>query len=204
LRVAEHHFMAELWFHDFDFRGARPYIHSASICNYLQAHFGAITDLDITFKVWMAARVVFWTGGAEDGTSPDGRAAKGNFRCMTPDGREVAGFFADDPDHPTLTRLPYDEDGLVSTATVEAGLLDCPPGEAGSFTDRMIAANKLLINRMLNPGVKLIAARLKLDRFPPDDSAFRLRLDSHLGTRIFKSSLLSDGQKTGEIGYYGQ
>ena len=194
----------EQWFEDFSFRGTRPYVHSTSICNHLQAKFGAVTQFDMTLKLWMAARVVFWTDGEADSLPPDGLSPKANFSFTGEDGARVYGFMTDDPAHPTLTRQPYDEDALMADATVTDRVMTCPPGAGGTITERMVAANKQLILRVLKPGVKLIASKLSFDQFLPDDATFQMRLDSHLGTRIFKSSLLSQGQKIGEFVYYGQ
>lgn len=192
------------WMNDFEFRGNRQYIHSASICNHLQRRFGSVKRFDINFRSWMKARVVFWTGNPPVMTSPDGLVAKGDFQFISLDGTEVRGCFSEDSVHPTLSRLPWDEDGLVFDATVVGNIIFCPAREQGSFVDRIIAANKKLINSTLNPGVKLVASRLKLDFFPPDDVEFQLRLDSHLGHRMFKSSLLIGSNKEGEVLYYGQ
>lgn len=196
--------MAEQWFQDFNFRGTRPYIHSASICNHLQTRFGAVTQFEITFKTWMAARVIFWADPEPDAPPPDGLAPKGSFSFTGADGRRVFGGLTDDPAHPTLTREAYDEDALMADATRTDRVMTCPPAFNGTITERMVAANKQLILRALNPGVKLIAAKLSFARFLPDAAGFQMRLDSHLGTRIFKSSLLKDDQKIGELVYYGQ
>ena len=93
---------------------------------------------------------------------------------------------------------------IASENFVSDQVMTCPASLDGTITERMVAANKQLILRVLKPGVPLIAAKLSFDGFLPDGAAFQMRLDSHLGTRIFKSSLLRDNQKIGEFVYYGR
>lgn len=184
------------WHVDLPFRGPRPYVHSAAICNHLRDRFGSVDRFEITFKTWMAARVVF---------APVGELADAKGQMRIDRGGETQRYaFTDDPAHPVEARVPYDEEGLVADAAIDGAVIAVAAGGPGSAFDRIVAANKVLINRRLDPQVKLIASKIVTTGFPADDRAFQLRLDSHLGTRIFRSALLLDGEKQGEIIFYGQ
>lgn len=184
------------WFEDFPFREQRSYVHSASLCNHLAQRFVGASRFELVMRRWMDSRVIFTPTSAADPSAAG--VAK-----IDLEGRTLLLSLGDDKAYPVLTRVPYDEDGLVKEAKLtEEGLL-CEAGE-GSFFDRLIAANKAIINRRLSPGVKLIAAKIVTTGFPADDTQFRLKLESHVGTRIFKSSLWIGDVRQGEVVYYGQ
>lgn len=188
---------SDRWHADLPFRGSRPYVHSAAICNHLRDRFGSAARFELVMRDLMASRVLF--APLEDVTN-----AKATLRIDDHSGGTRRYGLVDDPEHPVTVREPYDEDGLVAGAVVENRVVTVADTSAGSVFDRMVAANKAVINQTLDPGVKLIAAKIVLDGFPADDQPFQLRLDSHLGTRIFRSSVLMNGAKAGEIVYYGQ
>jgi hypothetical protein len=184
------------WFEDFPFREHRAYVHSATLCNHLAQRFPTASRFELVLRRWMDSRVIFTPMQKAD------PAAAGIARIDL-DGRTLILGLDDDKAHPVVARVPYDEDGLVQGAELTDEGLICEAGE-GSFFDRMIAANKAVINRTLSPGVKLIATKIVTPGFPADDTVFRLKLDSHLGTRIFKSSLWFGDFRQGEVVYYGQ
>jgi hypothetical protein len=188
---------SDCWHVDLPFRGDRPYVHSASICNHLRQRFGTVSRLELVMREWMASRVLF----APLDEMPN---AKATLRVDFPDGAPRRYGLTDDPAHPVSARVPYDELGLVANASIEGKVISVGVNPDGSFFDRLVAGNKALINRLLDPGVKLIATKVAVDGFLPDDAAFQIRLDSHLGTRIYRSSVLVDGDKVGDVIYYGQ
>lgn len=188
---------SDRWYADLPFRGSRAYVHSASICNHVRERFGTASRFELVMREWMANRVLF-------APADEMPASKATLRIDHADGSSQRYGLTDDPDHPIAERVPYDEEGLVAGAMIENRVISVAAGRAGSFFDRMVAANKVVINQSLDPGVKLIAAKIVLDGFPQDDHSFQVRLDSHLGTRIFRSSVLIDGGKIGDVVYYGQ
>ncbi|WP_375286538.1 hypothetical protein [Sphingomonas sp.] len=188
---------SDRWHVDLPFRGSRTYVHSTSICNHLRERFGPVARLELVMREWMDGRVLF---APIDGMT----GAKATLRLDFADGTSKRFGLTDDKAHPVTTREPFDEDGLVAGAPLEDRVITVAANLAGTFFDRLISANKALINRSLDPGVRLIASKIVIERFPLDDQAFRLRLDSHLGTRIFRSSVLLGGDKIGEVVFYGQ
>lgn len=185
------------WHADLPFRGTRTYVQSASICNHLRQRFGPVSRFDLVMREWMAARLVF-------APLDEVPAAKATLRIDRTDGLARVYGIVDDPTHPVAAREPYDEDGLVAGAPLSDRVITAAVNRDGTFFDRLISANKAVINRTLDPGVKLIATSINLDRFPSDDCEFQVRLDSSLGTRLFRSSVLIDGSKIGSLVYYGQ
>lgn len=185
------------WHADLPFRGARTYVHSTSICNHLRQRFGALSRLELVMREWMGGRVLFAPLDEMTG-------AKATLRLDFADGTSQRYGLVDDPAHPVTAREPFDEDGLVAGAPLDGKVITVAANPEGTFFDRLISANKALINRTLEPRVRLIASKIVIERFPADDQAFQLRLESHLGTRIFRSSVLSGGDKIGEVVFYGQ
>lgn len=184
---------------DFPFRAKRGYVHSASLANHFAARCPDCQRFEIVMKNWMDSRVVFTP---VDAVQPG--AGSGHVKLRRDDGTDLIWEMTEDKAHPVVSREPYDEDSLVTSASVSESRITCEPGSGGSFFDRLIAANKVLINQSLDPGVKLIAAKIATDGFPDAEATFTLELVSHAGTRIFKSRLLIDGAKTGEVIFYGQ
>lgn len=186
----------EEWSEDLPFRAQRNYVHSTTLCNLLATRFPKAERFELVLRRWMDCRVVFTPMAAPDPT------AAGMAR-LDMGGETLFLGLNDDKNHPVTTREPYDEDGVVREAVLNETGLTCEAGP-GTFYDRLIAANKALINRTLSPGVKLIAAKIVSPGFPADDTPFRLQLDSHVGTRIFKSGLWINERREGEVVFYGQ
>ena len=189
-----------LFYADLPFRAQRDYVHSTSLCNFLSDRFPGLTRLELVLKHWMDSRVLFTPVDAV-------RPGEGTgYVKLQGGGHDGIYEISEDKTHPVSSRDTYDEDALVDVAALDrdAQSLTCLPGAGGSFFDRLIAANKVLINGCLDPGVKLIAAKVVTPGTPPDDPPFTLQLASHAGTRIFKSRLLIDDQPQGEVIFYGQ
>lgn len=184
------------WFEDFPFRERRGYIHSTTLCNALARRFPAAQRFELVLRRWMDSRVIFTPLEAVNPALAG--VAKLDFGAQ----KLIIGL-SDDKAHPVTTRDRYDEDGIVRDAVLTEAGLTCTGG-AGSFYDRLIAANKALITRKLAPGVKLIAAKIVTPGFPADDTVFRLQLDSHVGTRIFKSGIWINDIRQGEVVFYGE
>lgn len=189
--------VTENWFMDFPLRGNRDYLHSTSVCNHLFKRLGCNQKISITFKTWMNSRVYF---SFDDTLCVP---VKGNAVITGIDGTKRVLVFGDDGKHIATERVPYDEDGIVETAQFKGEEITIHSHPHATFTDRAIAANKKLIHTILNPGVELIASKITLIGAPPD-GPFTLRIQSHVGKRIFKSALLIDGSPFGEIIFYGE
>lgn len=188
---------SDRWHADLPFRGTRAYVHSTSICNHLRGRFDTMSRLELVMREWMDARVLFAPLDEVPG-------AKATLRLDFADGTSQRYGLVDDPAHPVTAREPFDEDGLVAGAPLEDRVITVAANPDGTFFDRLISANKALINRTLQTGGRLIASKIVIERFPADDQPFQVRLDSHLGTRIFRSSVLRGGDKIGEVVFYGQ
>ncbi len=66
-----------------------------------------------------------------------------------------------------------------------------------------MALNKRLIQATLKPNKKLLFTSVHLTSLPPSEN-LKIRLESNLGTRLFRSSIHSDGTHLGKIVFYGQ
>ncbi|MEY8827713.1 hypothetical protein AB9K34_04750 [Sedimentitalea sp. XS_ASV28] len=183
---------------DCPFREARSYVHSASLCNELTARFAPYDAMSLVLRNWMTSRVCFTPVDA-----PRPKSGSGHVTITRGDVTR-SWELSEDTDMPVVRRDSYDEAALADPADVTEKTIHSEPKPGATVFDRLIAANKVLINKELNPGVKLIAAKVSLGRFLPNDAPFDLELASHMGTRIFKSRILSNGTSCGELVFYGE
>ena len=180
---------------DFPFRGSRGYVHSTSIANHWSQRVPDAERFELVLKGWMTCRVRF----TPSDTPGDGT---GYVKLVRADDTEFWRM-DEDTDHPVQTREPFDEAAIPATVETEARTVDVSPAPGATWFDRLIKGNKALIETVLAPGVPLIAAKITTQGFPPDDAPLSLRLKSHAGTRIFKSTILMDGSPYGEVVFYG-
>lgn len=150
----------------------------------------------VTMKQWMNGRVHFAPKGALE------FPIKGNIIVTLSDGSQRQIDFGDDPTVLISQRTPYDEDAIVRRANVLKDRIIVPTDAPGSFFDKIIAANKKLINTIINPNVKLVASKICIKTMMRPDT-FSIQMDSHLGIRIFKSSIYDSCEKIGEVVFYG-
>ena len=188
---------SERWHADLPFRGSRTYVHSTSICNHLRDRFEDAHRFELVMRDWMAGRVLFTP--VEEVEKP-----KATLAIELADGSAYRYALTDDPAHPVTAREPFDEDGLVGSAPIVDGVMTIAPDPDHTAIDRLVSGNKALINRTLDPGVRLIASKIALDGFPADGDEIQLRLESHLGTRIFRTAVSAGGKQIGQVVFYGQ
>ncbi len=183
---------------DFPFRGARDYVHSGSICNFWRGHAPQADGFELVLKHWMAHRLVFTPLGEGQVPAGSGHVA------VTDSGRRRLYEITEDTRHPVTKREVYDEDAVPKVVDVAMRSCEVAPMAGFTFFDRVISGNKALINEILDPGVKLIAAKLTCTGFPADDARITLKLKGNVGHRVFKTAILVDGEPNGEVVYYGQ
>ncbi|WP_424986180.1 hypothetical protein [Microbulbifer sp. S227A] len=183
---------------DCPFRESRSYVHSTSICNGLTDRFAPYDAFTLVLRNWMTNRVCFTPVDA-----PRPKSGTGHVTITRGDTARTWEI-SEDPDTPVNNRDSYDEAALATPSDVTGKIIHSIPVAGATVFDRLIAANKVLITSKLNPGVKLIAAKVSLNRFLPNDAAFDLELASHMGTRIFKSKIQSAGTVCGELVFYGE
>ena len=180
---------------DFPFRGSRGYVHSTSIANHWSDRAPDADRFELVLKGWMTSRVRF-----RPATTPG--EGTGYVKIVRGDHTELWQM-DEDPAHPVQSREPFDEAAIPATVEVEDRTAEVLPAPGATWFDRLIKGNKALIETVLAPGVPLIAAKIATHGFPPDDAPLSLRLKSHAGTRIFKSTILMDGSPYGELVFYG-
>ena len=183
---------------DLPFRQNRAYVHSGSICNFWQELEPETERFELVLRQQMIHRLTFTP--LEQGVVP---ADCGHVVLGKGERRRIWQI-GEDSAHPVAERTPYDEHAIPRSVDEQDKTCKVEPKVGYTFFDRVVAGNKALINGILNPGVKLIAAKFQTPGFPADDVDLTLKLKSHVTTRIFKSSILVDGQPFGEVIYYGE
>lgn len=189
---------AEPFYLDVSYRGGRNYVHSTSIANALATRFPDATSFELLLRKLMTHRLEFQPASDTKATAGGGHAF-----IVTPE-RNLRFEITEDHSVPVHGRDRYDEDAVPLRFDSTQRRVDVGPVRDFTFFDRLVAANKTLINRALDPGVKLLAVKLATPGFPADDAEFAVEIDSHVGKRIFKSTIWLDGEKNGEVVFYGQ
>lgn len=163
-----------------NFRGERAYLHSASIFDALVAQTGAATNIKLTFR-----RVL---------TRP--------LAAFPPNPKLPAHFEADgvklsiaEVDGPEPGREPYDESARLAGSSITGHTIHSPAGP-GTFSERVVALNKRLIEDVSGPKGKVIFVSMALSRLPDDGADLSVTLEGSAGG-FHQSTLRSAGEIIG-------
>lgn len=183
---------------DVAFKGARTYLHSTDIFNFLVRETGAARKLSLKFTDMLTTPIEAVPAG--DVANPD--AAPARFRGETADGSQIDLVIRPSGGTEAIGRYPYDEEAVASEGRIGGSVIESTDGSLASPIERIVALNKRLILDTIKPGKKMLFASITLDHVPQAPH-LRIELKSRLGVRLFRSSIASDGQALGEIIFYG-
>lgn len=184
------------WALDLPYKGGRQYLHSTDIFEALTALTGATGSISLKISGMIVHPVeVLPAAGMRTGENYPAR-----FRCLGRGG-EWDLLLRERMDEVVSRRIPYDEDAIADGASLRDDAIESLEAGSAKLIERIVALNKHLI-KARHAGRTLLFASLFLARQPvrPD---LRLVLESSLGTRLFRSSIHSGGERLGEIVFYG-
>ena len=170
----------------FQFRGARDYLHSASVFDdLLQVRGMHSTRIDLKFHRRTARQVSYVDELSDQEAVAEWSDSRGK-------------LFVIERDECISDRVPYDEDGLAEQFEIE-GRIARIPAELGPFTrmEAVIAGFKRLLQATY-PGMqrKYVFVRVRLDRCP--DTAMEIRYSRDIGA-FFQGDLSASGKLVGQI-----
>lgn len=179
------------------FKGTRPYLQSADIFNALVAVTGAKQDFLLKFTSMLSTPIEAVPAGEVEAPNK----APARFRALGPEGEidlviRPAGHVG------SLERVPYDEDAVTCQSVIVDRAISCDNGASATPLERMVALHKRLIHEVLKPGKKLLFTSVSLSHLPVGPN-LRIELQANLGTKLFRSAVSSDGERLGEIVFYG-
>lgn len=104
------------------------------------------------------------------------------------------------PDDQVEGRRPYDESLVTAGATFEGRSIIQQRPTPYTFIERLVALNKRLLDHSRqDAGVSWWFSRLELRQPPPKAPSLRLGIKTELASRLIKSSIDVDGERTGSI-----
>jgi hypothetical protein len=100
-------------------------------------------------------------------------------------------------------RVAYDEPRVIADSQISGSEIASWNGQGASAMERVVALNKHLIHTTVKPGKKLLFSSVVLSELIGEDAYLRVRLESRLGTRLYRSSIHVNENAVGEIIFYG-
>lgn len=181
----------------FLYRGNRNYIHSTSLCNYLQALHPEMSGFDLVIRKWMT-RVPRCIAGTVEGAHASAKIVVDTLSyeySFVESDERVSGAedFSEDLMREELVHIDGQSMSLRSS-----------PSHGFTFFDRSICGGKHLIEQVHAPATRLILARFTLIAAISDSMPFLIRAGSRLGKKLYKMSYHSESGRLGEALYYGE
>ncbi|HTT98572.1 MAG TPA: hypothetical protein VMF58_11020 [Rhizomicrobium sp.] len=185
---------------DVPFRGARTYLHSTNVFDFLVARTSADRDLKLTFRRKIACQVE--AVSAADIERPDDYPAR--FSGEGPAGRIDLVLAEKVPSVPIVRRKPYDENAVTDGSRIEGETIRSDADNGASAIERIVANNKRLVAHLIGSQKTLVFSTVRLVSVPPRRAALKIELRSRLGSTLFRSRIYADEAEIGEIVFYAE
>lgn len=177
---------------DLPFKGERDYLHATDLFDALLGLTGAREGLSLRIQSMMRtgvaaipldqlshrrdAKAFFqWSDGADRRTL-----------ALCEDGRSVD------------RRVPYNEDEITASSKLEGSTVHLQPNPRYSFIERVVAHQKLLLNRTVAE-IPWLFARIEVDMVPSAQGELSITLADRMGTRLVRSEINDAGGRIGSI-----
>lgn len=184
---------------DLSFKGERDYLHGTDIIPALIKNFGPVAGISV--QIYRKTSCVLW---AKTVTADDVSALrKSRELCvlMTYDtASSVQNLVAvtEDYSQKVTKSLPYDEALVTQTSTIGGNRIDQDKYRFGTFTERVVALNKCLLNTLEGKSSWLFCG-LEISPWPADDAPLSICVTNKMARGMFKSSVFSAGIELGSI-----
>ena len=175
---------------DIPLKGTRTYIHSTNMLSQFIKRFSLDGPIKIEFRRMIHHPIYL----SED--SPDHADRAGKFSFLDGDTWKTYGIFIDQS-RAITGHLPDNEPEIQAASAIgddtATGGIDRP----ANFIDTIVALNKVLVGRH-SPGRKAIFSQMTLDAIPKGGTV-GVNLVKKLGTKIFMSDVVWNGDKIGSL-----
>jgi hypothetical protein len=182
---------------DLPFKGKRQYLHSTDIFDALIDRFDIIGPVELTMRRFVHFPLV----AVPTSEVSDPHDFPVHFCGQSASGR-LDLVLGEDEQRAVERRISYDEEAIAAGSVIEGATITST-GTQGSSIERIVALNKRLISECTKPHGKLAFARLSFSYTPDRQSALVLKLESNIGTRLYRSSVHADGRLVGDVVFSG-
>ena len=177
---------------DLPFKGGRDHLHATDLFDALVGLTGAKAGLSLRIQRMMRTSVA--------ATPMDQLSHR----------RDATAFFqwSDGSDRRTLAvcedgrsverRVPYDEDDVTASSKLEGSTIHLQPSPRYSFIERVVAHQKLLLNRTIAQ-IPWLFSRIEIGLVPSAEAELSLTLADRVGIRLVRSDITEAGGKIGSI-----
>jgi hypothetical protein len=104
---------------------------------------------------------------------------------------------------PVQRRESYNEAGVLAGYRIEGLTIFGDTDNGASAIDRIVALNKRLIHQTTAPQKILVFSKILLNTLPDHSDRIKIHLKSHLGVKLFRSTIFAAEKEIGEIVFYG-
>jgi hypothetical protein len=181
----------------FPFREARDYVQGADLLRALMDATAAAGPIYLEIHRVLRCHAEAFRVEGQNRANLDNIAATFEYGFR---GKRRMLFVRERPDLEIATREPYDEQAVVANAVLNNGeeILSDAPGH-GTFVERVLALNKLLLGSVAGPQHHWWFSRLNLESMPCDECRLMLRFAGSFHWRLTKTLIIADGSKAGEV-----
>ena len=184
---------------DLPFKGNRTYLHGSDIVPALLAITGPVTQA--SFQFHRMATLPLCAVRVDADRLALLRQQQALFSMMSyRDSLAGAGLIAvlENGVAPAPARVAQDESVIVDAARWEENSITHATPEQASFTERLLALNKALLNRLAGRSA-WVFSRLDLAAAPVDPASITVRFARAMGPQVCKSTVIGDGQPLGSL-----
>ena len=184
---------------DVPLRQHRDYLHSTNLFDFLVQRTGVQEDLSLMFRQKVTAECDAFPAAEIE------HAERCPVRFTGRTGAEAVDLVLveREPRMALSRREPYDEEAVAAGSRIQDAAIFSGGANGATAIERIVALNKRLLTNLTQSQRVLVFSRLWLRRVPPQEADLEIRLESRLGQTLFRSAILANGERTGEIVFYG-
>jgi len=180
-------------------KGERSYVQGPDICHALADTIGEVSNVMIQFHDMSSHHLVaYWVTKSEIVRMRSEPSFSGLMVYQDQNKEKKFVVVTQDAERPIANRVSYDESKVIEGASIEnQQITQLTPG-CGNFFERVVALNKRLLNEVveLHPW---IFSRIDLVSLPLNPQQLIVHLETAIGGRTYKSSILGDDGSLGSI-----
>ena len=177
------------------FRGSRTYLTGATLFDLLRSSTGAKKNVELKCSRLMTEAVRALEVDAS-------KATHGGFGVFSysADGAKRTWNLVADPAVAAPGRVPCNEMAILERSELKSGqiFVEFAEGGTGTLVENVVALNKKMIETFHSPAGKLYFTQVFM-AWLPKAGTLGLKLQTHVGTKLFVSEMTMDGENFGKI-----
>lgn len=181
------------------FKGGRTYLHGSDIVPALLSITGPVTQASFQFHR-MATRplcaIRVDTARLALLRRQEALFSMMSYRDSLAEARLIAVVESGEAQAPA--QVVHDESVIVDAARWDGDSITHTVPQQASFTERLLALNKALLNRLAGRSA-WVFSRLDLAEAPVDPACLTVRFARAMGPQVCKSTVFGDGQPLGDL-----